>query len=1114
MIYGEGTNAFFRLQKAIIELNFDVSILAWGLGSEEDDNCNSDSSMRLGGALAASPADFANSGLVIPRGLRAPKSDYLVFSNGCLHLNIPMQSDSNGGALGLLDCCLEEDLHAVVCIPLHRSTFGESSGEYMRTADRKATILREVDLEIPRKSIRIREPPREEGGTKQDRNHGFYIEEPDNGDLKLINVLPEARWVKDSSYIVTGVDFRYDTTQETWVRFRHAHAESRDFVVLLQLEVKMSVPSARCHVMTASQDTSLNTIASQAKQLGQSSYGKQTASNGYYNLQVNVTHKRHGVQPVFAVQLSPVALPPAASADITSEIKLLQQSSNLQKVFLEDQKIGPRIENLLQSTAKEKERSRPAIERLIVVQRELYKLMEEKDSLMAEIDESNLRLGRYTSEQRDLEEHEEDLLNMVVQGRTVPASLGSRRETQWRESMIGYICDELLAPCGKPSITSMPDKTQKAFMQAVYKGHKAAMRFLIDYLTHLKFEDTDGRGVLSVAVQSRSLRVLSWLLDEGADIKATESSEWTPLGEAAFEGLRSAAELLLSRGADVDQRVNHTWTPLAYAAHNGHLDVVELLLDHGANTEATLSTGLTPLIVAVEAGYLPIVQLLLQRGANIKAVKPDGTTPLIVAVEAGNLPIVRLLLQRDANTQAVTTDGTTPLISAIVKGHCEIVEELHGSGADLEAAASNGWTPLATAICSRCRAIVQLLIELGADIEARMSDGTTPLMTAIKHGGFDIVRLLLEKGAQATAATPDGYTPLMYAARDKNLKVMRLLTAEYQVGTEEVAGLRGFTVLHHAIDWGYPSLIQFLLRRMANIEAKTIEGLTPPGLAVQRPLDVFCVLLDGGADIEASLEAGMTPLLLASSLGRQDHVNLLLDRGASIKAIAPDGASVLAKAAVNGRTETVKLLLERGANIHSIDDKGRTSLASAAERGHDGVARLLIDKGAKVNARDKAGLTPLALAAQIGDSKTIALLLEKEADIEARDNLGKTPLYHAIESIGESRLETVKLLLGKGADYEAKTKEGSTAIYAAVRTKDKAMVKLLIDKGASLIAKSSKMKSVLQYAHDINKRQSLGGEDENSIAIILLIETAAELQAKDKLAKKAAAAKARRRRLK
>ena len=138
---------------------------------------------------------------------------------------------------------------------------------------------------------------------------------------------------------------------------------------------------------------------------------------------------------------------------------------------------------------------------------------------------------------------------------------------------------------------------------------------------------------------------------------------------------------LLDKGADVESKDSSGWTPLLWAAWNGNEEIIQLLLDKGADIESKDSSGLTPLSWAAEKGHKEIVQLLLDRGANIESKNSFGWTPLLWAAWNGNKEIIQLLLDKGANIESKDSSGLTPLSWAAEKGHKEIVQPPLHNGA-------------------------------------------------------------------------------------------------------------------------------------------------------------------------------------------------------------------------------------------------------------------------------------------------------------------------------------------------------------------------------------------------------------------------------------------------
>ncbi len=82
--------------------------------------------------------------------------------------------------------------------------------------------------------------------------------------------------------------------------------------------------------------------------------------------------------------------------------------------------------------------------------------------------------------------------------------------------------------------------------------------------------------------------------------------------------------------------------------------------------------------------------------------------------------------------------------------------------------------------------------------------------------------------------------------------------------------------------------------------------------------------LDGGANIHALNDAGLTPLMAASAAGASDAtLGTLIDAGADVNAQAANGVDALMLAGRGGSTETVLYLLNAGADPTFQDQDGK-----------------------------------------------------------------------------------------------------------------------------------------------------------------------------------------------
>jgi ankyrin repeat protein len=108
------------------------------------------------------------------------------------------------------------------------------------------------------------------------------------------------------------------------------------------------------------------------------------------------------------------------------------------------------------------------------------------------------------------------------------------------------------------------------------------------------------------------------------------------------------------------------------------------------------------------------------------------------------------------------------------------------------------------------------------------------------------------------------------------------------------------------------------------------------------------LLIDRGANINATDQFNRTALLLAVRERHVHIVDLLLEADADLDSITTSGSSPLIFAVRQGDIVMTSKLLDAGANPN-IDGLGRTPLFTAVNEGHYEVVRLLVDRGAKLS---------------------------------------------------------------------------------------------------------------------------------------------------------------------
>jgi ankyrin repeat protein len=181
------------------------------------------------------------------------------------------------------------------------------------------------------------------------------------------------------------------------------------------------------------------------------------------------------------------------------------------------------------------------------------------------------------------------------------------------------------------------------------------------------------------------------------------------------------------------------------------------------------------------------------------------------------------------------------------------------------------------------------------------ASGETPLTAALYRGHRGIVDLLIDAGAPVD---------LFAAAALGRTDLLETLLAE---DPASINGLSydGWTALHLAAFFGHAAAVTSLLRRGADIDARSTNS------------------------------TGNMPLHAAVAGGRVEAALALIEAGATVDARDAGGHTPLHIAAEGGYIPIVEALLGRGADPHAVDAEDRTPLARAAAKNHAAVVDLI-----------------------------------------------------------------------------------------------------------------------------------------------------------------------------
>ena len=335
---------------------------------------------------------------------------------------------------------------------------------------------------------------------------------------------------------------------------------------------------------------------------------------------------------------------------------------------------------------------------------------------------------------------------------------------------------------------------------AAVNGNVEILSCLLDSGADLNaVANTEGHTItpLIFAVQNGDLDRVKLLLMYGADIEGQGDFKLaappyrsvsfkccTPLFVAAVNGNVKILSSLLENGADINAVSEGLYTPLMMAVRYKHTDAVEFLMDQGADANLQDENGYTALhYVARYCRSFDAIHLCcFNNRSDFNIQSTDNFTPLMLAVKSLNLNAVNYLLQNGAYLDLEDRNGQRCLQDLVCSGFetsCEILSSL---------------------------------IRNGADINARVNEmNQTLLMLATFQGSGDVrsekFKLLIENGANLDLQDKSGNTALHYAV---NSRVMSVILVD--AGASQLCNSQGLTPLLAASENGDLSMVEYFLR--------------------------------------------------------------------------------------------------------------------------------------------------------------------------------------------------------------------------------------------------------------------------------------------------------------
>ncbi|XP_017888124.1 uncharacterized protein LOC108629771 [Ceratina calcarata] len=526
---------------------------------------------------------------------------------------------------------------------------------------------------------------------------------------------------------------------------------------------------------------------------------------------------------------------------------------------------------------------------------------------------------------------------------------------------------------------------------AVSKGNLTAVQeFLANHIPYQQKDWRPGYSLARLALAMQHTNIVKVLLTNLLEIYSQQRLSTTDLLHlASIRGDEQMINLLITEGVHMDATDDLGRTALQHAVINNNLESTRLLLSLGANIDIKGNDGYTAIHHSIIQNNSEIIGILLKHKINVVNDENDLSDAMeklhsvtfeeILESEyfhnknklnslkdavCGHEPICEFIVASFSKHGVILNpeDSKNPqlLITSIQKGYLKVVEELLKFGADVNKLYQSPvnyksevlmnykrTTLLHVAVSSRQLEIVRLLINYRANVNAKDSMKETPLFKAVRNNDVEILKLLLAHYVK----TGDEHELLRIAFKNECKRMIELLSRYIDINCKDESGR---TLLHLCVS-SYESnfdMFRFLLGEGANVNAKTVEGVTPLHKAVFfRHISEVDVLLKCNADVNAKDNEGATPLHDCVTNGDVDICRLLIKEGANVNSTNNKGATPLHLAATEGRLDILEVLLSEGADIHCRDLDGKTALHRAVASEDINVVKFLVDHNADVNSR-------------------------------------------------------------------------------------------------------------------------------------------------------------------
>ena len=281
------------------------------------------------------------------------------------------------------------------------------------------------------------------------------------------------------------------------------------------------------------------------------------------------------------------------------------------------------------------------------------------------------------------------------------------------------------------------EKLNDVVIQAVKENRIEILRNA--HTPQLQALDARHQSLLFYAIKAKSYDALTFLLEVGLPVNATNSFKESPLHVAAYLGDEIALKILLEYEADVRCLNDKQQSALMLSAAKGEKEAFHLLLDQPQRLQTKDEQGQNAAFYAVKGRKRTILKALKHAGLSLFTFNHKRQTLLHEAALVGDTRLFRYLLEEGLNPFISDIYKQTPLHVAVLHQHVEIVEICSDKGVSSYAADHFNLSPYHAAEQYGFQEIITVFERQKNTPEARFQKVEFPLHDAARHQRLDEV---------------------------------------------------------------------------------------------------------------------------------------------------------------------------------------------------------------------------------------------------------------------------------------------------------------------------------------------------------------------------------------